>query len=501
MRIFLLSLCMCVAVSAAGPATQPQTQAAKASDRLSTTEHELKIGGQAIRYRATAGYMGLKDDTGKERANFFYIAYDRLSDGTADARRPVTFVFNGGPGAASVWLHLGTVGPKRILWADEAGNPPSPPYQLVDNEATWLASTDLVFIDPVGTGYSRPLPGEKPEQFYGVREDVSSVADFIRLYITRYERWQSPRFLAGESYGTTRAAALSDYLADRYGIALNGIMLISTVLNFQTISPSHGNDLPYALYLPAYTAIAWYHRELPDALQEDLGKAMKEAERFTLDTYTPALARGAALDAEQRKAVATQLARLTGLSEALILKSDLRIRPDQFRKLLLEDKGLVIGRFDARITGQDIQPTASHADYDPSLSRYLPAYTAAFNQFVRQSLRFESDLPYEVLSGKVHPWNFGRGNEGYLNVADDLRNAMVKHPHLKVLVASGYFDLATPYFATDYTVSHMGLPKAIAGNITQTYYLGGHMMYHNRQALVRLGEDVAKFIAASVEKR
>jgi carboxypeptidase C (cathepsin A) len=480
--------------------TQPVPTTQKASDKLSVTEHELKIGGSALKYKATAGYMSAKNEEGKERANFFFVAYEKSREEGAElGHRPVTFVFNGGPGSAAVWLHLGTAGPKRVLLTDE-GEVPPPPFRLVDNEYSWLDATDLVFIDPIGTGYSRPAQGEKGEAFFGVREDVESVADFIRMYITRYERWLSPKFLAGESYGTTRAAGLSQFLMDRYGIALNGIVLISSVLNFGTIMTGEGNDLPYPLFLPSYTAVAWYHRKLPPDLQSDLEKSLKEVEQFAAGEYTEALAKGSALAPDQRKVVAQKLARYSGLPLAFIEKADLRIDPSQFRKQLLDDGRQIIGRYDARLAAFDPRPTASTPDFDASYPQYHSAYAATFNDYVRRGLKYENDIPYEVLTDRVRPWNYGRGNSGYLNVADELRSALVQNPHLKVMFCSGYFDLATPYFGTDYTVNHLDLSKTLRANVSQTYFMGGHMVYHPRRALEKLKGDVKKFVEESVPK-
>ncbi len=484
---------------ASQPAAHPSTAPApKLTDKLSVTEHEMTLAGQPLRYKASAGYMPVKDEAGKEKASFFYVAYEKLP--AAEARsRGITFVFNGGPGAAAVWLHLGALGPKRIELKNDAGDPPAPPYRLVDNDSTWLDLTDLVFIDPVGTGYSRPAAGEKGESFFGVNQDVASVADFIRLYLTRFERWPSPKFLAGESYGTTRAAALSEYLVDRYGIALNGIAFISSVLNFQTLDAAPGNDLPYILYLPSYTAAAWYHKKLAPELQEDLPKTLKEVEQFALGDYAAALFKGpSAISAEQRKAIAEKLARYTSLPAAWLERVDLRVGPGEFRKMLLADSRRILGRYDDRITAFDAQPASSVATYDPSFTPYLAVYSATFNDYIRRELRYENDLPYEVLSNKVQPWDWSRGHGGsggYLNVATDLRSALLKVPGLKVLFASGYFDLATPYLGTIHTVNHLDLAPDVRANVMQTYYPGGHMMYHNREALAKLKEDVKRLMS------
>src|SRR4051812_31435399 len=477
------------------PQTAATTQASKLSDKLSITEHETKIGDATIKYKSTAGYMTVKDENGKEKANFFFVAYEKIESAADRNDRPITFVFNGGPGAAAIWLHMGTAGPKRVKLLED-GQAPAPPYRSVDNQASWLDLTDMVFIDPVGTGYSRPAAGEKGEQFWGVREDVSSVGDFIRLYTTKYERWLSPKFLAGESYGTTRAAALSEYLVDRYGISLNGIVLVSTVLNFGTLAFADGNDLPYPLYLPTYAATAWYHKKLDKDMQGmELDKLLREVEHFASNDYTMALAKGGALTADERKNVVEKLSRYTGMTQDYIDKADLRIRSDNFRKFLLGDSRQIIGRFDARIKGYDPRPIGSSPDYDPSLPEYLAIYSATFNDYIRKELKYENDLPYEALAG-LGAWNYGQAGRGYLNVAEDLRTAMMKTPHLKVMFASGYYDLATPYFSTNYTVDHMDLGKELRENITTQRYVGGHMMYHHQKSLAELKRDIQQFMTS-----
>jgi carboxypeptidase C (cathepsin A) len=485
------------------------TQAGEKGDRLVVTEHGLKVGERVLRYTATTGTMAQKDEAGATKADMFFVAYtlkrgsgggraERGGDAdSGDARtRPIMFVFNGGPGAASVWLHLGTAGPKRID-IGETGVPAAPPFRLVDNESTWLDASDLVFIDPVGTGYSRPAQGEKGEQFYGVEEDIRSVGSFIRLYTTRFGRWPSPKFLAGESYGTTRAAGLSDYLLEKQGISLNGIILISAVLNFQTLATGGGNDLPYPLYLPTYAAVAAYHKKLAPELQADLAKTVREVERFALTDYAAALAAGDSLDEAGKRAIAEKVARYTGLESDWILRGNLRINPTRFRQELLARDRKVIGRFDARITGFTSDPQNDSSDYDPSLSLFLPLYSGAFNDYVRTDLEFESDLSYEVLTERVQPWNFGGNRNGYLYVADTLRGTMLKNPQLKLLVGSGKLDLATPYLASDYTVNHLNLPPELRRNITQTYYPAGHMMYHDAGSRRQLHDDITNFMRAA----
>jgi len=463
-------------------------------EKPSVTKGEVALSGGPLKYTATAANMLMKDEEGKLKARVFFIAYEREHAEGADlSARPITFVFNGGPGAAAVWLHLGAAGPRRVDLAAN-GEPLAPPHKLVENASTWLDASDLVFIDPVGTGYSRPEKGEPGAQFYGVREDIAWMADFIRLYSTHYQRWSSPRFLAGESYGTTRAAGLSEHLLDRHGIALNGIVLISVVLHFQTLSPADANDLPYALFLPSYTAVAWYHRRLPPDLQADLERALEAVEAYSLNEYLPALSHGDALSPDNRRSHVERLARFTALPADFIDRANLRIDPSVFEKQLLAAEKKLLGRFDARILGDDPDPLSARPGFDPSFSGYLPVYSATFNDYVRRALKFESTLPYEVLSGRVRPWRMGEAGQGYLSVADALRSTMMKNPHLKVLFCSGYYDLATPYFATHYTINHLDLPRHLRANVRETRYQGGHMMYHHRPDLEKLHADVASFI-------
>ncbi len=491
------------------PATQPVTasasQSAPATQPISAstviTQHTLTLSSGPLAYTATAGFMPLKDDAGKTQAQIFYVAYTR--PGQDSSTRPVTFCFNGGPGSASVWLHIGALGPRRVLFNDDGTLPP-PPYRLADNPETWLTFTDLVFIDPVNTGYSRPANPGEGGKYHDVNGDAKSVAEFIRLYLTDSQRWQSPRFLAGESYGTTRAALLADIL-NRNGIALNGISLISTVLNFQTLSPSDSNEIPYPLFLPTYTTTAYLHHKLPADLQnKPLADVQKEVEHFALTAYLPALAQGTSLADKDRNTIALSLARYTGLSVDYITKSALRIPPHRFEQALLNDSGLIVGRMDSRLTGHSPDPANDSAQYDPALDAYRLPYTGLFNAYVRSELRFESSQPYEVLSDRVYPWNFntsgGIGAQGYLYVGDNLRDAMLVNPQLRVFVASGLYDLATPYMATQYTINHLGLPQSLLGNIEHHHYAGGHMMYHVHSELRKLSADVADFYARTLKK-
>jgi len=486
---FVLILSTCVY---AAPRTQPAATTQPAEDHLSVTEHQITLHGVPLHYEATAGTIAMKDADDKPKANFFFVAYT-VKPTAQPTTRPITFVFNGGPGAASVFLHLGTVGPMRLN-NNEEGDPGPPPHSVVENQETWLDATDLVFIDPVGTGFSRPAEGVNTSEFYGVEQDISSVADFIRLYLTRYERWSSPKFVAGESYGTTRAAGLSLYLANHFGIDLNGIVLISTVLNFQAIDDEGGNDLPYALYLPSFTAIAEYHHRLSTPPDE----TRQAAEKYALGDYTVALAKGKSLSSDEKDTVATQLAAYTGLPKDFILKSHLRISPEAFRKHLLNDDAKIIGRYDARLTADDPNPATDDLNQDPSDSFYMPAYSSAFHDYIRRELKYESDQPY-ILLGQVWPWDFHSRDQdmGYLDVSSRLRQAMLENRHLRVLVAAGYYDLATPFASVDYTVTHMDLGTQISQRITQAYFPSGHMIYHYAPARRNLRQDVGEFIQSA----
>ena len=484
-----------------------EDKAPPVKDELVETKHSISIGGQTIAYTVTCGTMILKEEAEKggeqagesegekPRASIFFVAYtrDEVPDRSA---RPLTFSFNGGPGSSSVWLHLGVLGPRRVLM-DEMGNSLHPPYRLVENEYSLLDATDLVFIDPVSTGYSRAVPGEKAKQFHGFKKDIESVGDFIRLYTSRYQRWESPKFLIGESYGSTRSAGLSGYLQERHGMYLNGLMLISAVLNFQTLHFEVGNDFPYILFLPTYTATAWYHRRLGEDLLDDLQATLKEVEAFTTGEYNQALMRGAALTAGERASIAEKLARYTGLSPAYIERADLRVEIFRFAKELLRDEGQTIGRLDSRFKGYDRDSAGERFEHDPSMSNIMGPYTAMLNQYVRSELKFESDLPYEILNPRVWPWSYAEHENRYVEVAETLRKAMTTNPFLKVFVANGYYDLATPYFATEYTFNHLGLPASLQSNLSMAYYEAGHMMYIHQPSLAKMKADLAGFIQAA----
>jgi carboxypeptidase C (cathepsin A) len=484
--------------AAPAPAAQatPPTPANPPTEKTSVSKHQLTVNGKTLAYTATAGTLILKKEDGKASASMFYVSYTR-DDVQDRAKHPITFSFNGGPGSSSVWLHMGALGPKRVeMGAD--GQQPTPPYHLIDNADSALDYTDIVFIDPVSTGFSREAPGESASQFHGFDGDLKSVGEFIRLYTDRFGRWASPKFLAGESYGTTRAAALSEYLLSNQGIYLNGVVLISSVLNFQTISFAPGNDLPYSLYLPTYTATAWYHKKLPPDLQGSLEKAVGESRRFAAGDYAGALMKGDKMTAAEHTAVTKEIARLTGLSVSFVDESNLRIAPGRFRKELLRSEKQTVGRYDSRLKGVDADAAGSSPDYDASYASVQGVYTAMFNDYVRNELKYETDLNYEILTDKVNPWSYKEFENRYVNVMDRLREAMTQNHDLKVMVATGYYDLATPFYAAEYTVNHLGLDPLLTGHINLTYCEAGHMLYTKPSCLTSLHQSMAEFYQKSL---
>lgn len=489
MRRFILASIGCFLLVGVPVLAQEEAKAEETESELSITQHQVTIDGKTLDYTATAGYMEIPAYEGDPKADVFFMAY--TLDGVEELTdRPIMYCFNGGPGSSSVWLHLGAIGPRRVVMGDADGAQPSPPYSLVENEHSWLGMTDLVFIDPVGTGYSRPKEGESKGQFHGLEEDIRSVGTFIRLYTTEYERWGSPKYLAGESYGTTRAAGLSSYLQGSHGMDLNGIAFISPVLNFQTIRFAVGNDLPYWMFLPTYTATAWYHGQLADDLQADLEATLDKARRFAETDYLLALAKGDGLTEAEKRVVVSELSRYTGLSEQFVEGSNLRINISNFVKELLRDEGRTVGRLDSRYKGIDRTDIGSRYEYDPSYAAIQGVYTAMLNDYVRTELEYENDLSYEILTGRVHPWSYSGQENRYANVAERLRQAMSKNPALRIFFASGYYDLATPFFAMEYTVSHMELDESLRANISRSYYESGHMMYVRLEDLATLRGDV-----------
>ena len=456
------------------------------------TSHQLQLADGTRAYSATVGKMPLKDEKEKIVAQIFYTAY--TLDTEDRAARPLIFVFNGGPGSASIWLHMGALGPKRVDMGAEGFMPP-PPYKLIDNAQTWLDLGDLVFIDPVGTGYSRAVDPDDNKKYWGLEADLEAVGEFIRLYLSRNQRWTSPLFLAGESYGTTRAAGLAGHLIDR-GIAFSGIILISTIMNFQTTRFTKANDLPYTLFLPSFCAAAYYHGALSDELQaRDMRELLHEVAEWAEGEYTVALARGDRLSDGERQSVAERLAQYTGLSTRFILGADLRINIMSFCKELLRDDKRAVGRLDARFVGIMASAEGTTFDFDPASYAILAPYTAVYNQYVRENLGYETDLNYEVMSGKViENWKYQGGR--FPDTSEGLRAAFAKNPFMRVLVAQGYYDLATPFQAAYYSLAHMGLDRSLRDNVSIAEYEAGHMMYLHEPSLEKLKADAAAFIRA-----
>jgi carboxypeptidase C (cathepsin A) len=527
MKILPLLAAIAVGFSlhAAEPAASPSPSESKpgaekspAPDqpRVSVTEHSITVNGQVLKYKATAGYMILSDEkadkdgkpddaahsagspppeAGKPTAKIFFIAYTR--EGTDPVSRPITFAFNGGPGAASVWLHLGQLGPRRVKLEQLAPNP-GPPYSLVDNELTWLTDTDLVFIDPVSTGYSRPAPGANAGEFHGYQEDVKSVGEFVRLYTTQNNRWLSPKFIVGESYGGTRAAGLCDYLQNEVSMYLDGVIIVSGVLNWQNFAFSPGNDIAYSLGLPAFASTAWYYKkDAPEYQQRDVNDVRHDAEQFAMNDYLLALGKGDQLSDAEKQQIADRISKFIGMPADYILRHHLRVSDDDFRTELLKSDGRAPGRYDSRYSGVVYDPDGDIGD--PSFVAIRGAFAATINSYLRTELKFESDLPYNILTD-VGPWSFNSENH-YLDVGGALAQAMSENPRLKVWVLSGCYDLAISYFSTQYTIDHMHLEPAIRQNLTFSKYESGHMIYTDQEAMKIMRDDFGRFLKSATEGR
>ncbi len=523
LTIFILMACLVLPLRADLKPEVPPKSDLKLDEEpvLSVTSHTVTVDGNVLKYHVTAGYIIQKEEEDKPllnpdeapapasaeskadpdkpkdglkpKAKIFFVAYT-LDDVADVAKRPVTYLFNGGPGSASIWLHMGAVSPRRANLTPD-GEAPPPPYQLVDNESTWLDHTDLVFIDPVSTGFSRPVPKESAGQFHGLKEDIASMGDFIRLYTTRNGRWLSPKFIVGESYGTFRAAGLSDYLQSRYGLYLNGIVLVSSVLNYQEIRYTPENDEPYIGFLPSFATAAWYHKRLsPEMEAKTVDEIAREARAFAANEYALALGKGDAATAAERQHVADQLSRFTGIPSSEFELLELRLPARMFFDHLLFQEGRYVGRYDARFTGISYAPGRSVDDeYDPSFEAVAPTFNAAFNDYVRRELKFESDIPYEGLID-VSPWKFGNDANGAPNTAEDLRKAMTRNPYLKLWVVCGYYDLATPFFGAERGVASMNLDPAIRANLRFTYYEAGHMIYVHAASRAKFKSDFLSFL-------
>lgn len=448
----------------------------------------VTIAGTQLDYIVTTGELQLKNDKGEDQASIFHVSY--IKKGVTDlSSRPVLFAFNGGPGSSAVWLHLGALGPKIIPTSADGTKALAPPVTVIDNPQSILDVADLVFVDPVATGLSRSEDKDKSKQFFGVNADLDSMSDFIRRWVTKHNRWSSPKFILGESYGSLRAAGLSDILQKRYGMHLNGVILLSGLLDYRTLSPSQGNDLSYAIFLPSLAATAHFHGKI----KGDRDAIIKQAKEFAATSYRTALYRGHTLDAASKQMIAEKLSELTSLDTQWIIDNHLRISPTKFRKQLLKNEGKVLGRFDARVAWDAINTGSEYPDYDPSYSAVHGPISTAMLDYLGRDLGWKDERVYEILTGKVHPWNWN-ANNSYVNLSGSIASALKHNPKLRVLVQCGHTDLATPANGILYSIDHLMLPEAQRANIKTAWYDAGHMFYLNQKDLEKMRQDLVSFI-------
>ena len=473
----------------------PTPQQPEATETLSVTQHSIKVNGQSLRYTATAGRLSVRDSIGQPQAFIFFASYV-LKPAKSLSRRPITFAFNGGPGASSMWLHLAAAGPRRALFGAEGTKLPAVDT-LIDNQYSWLPFTDLVFVDPIGTGFSRAAPEVAAEKFYTVESDIKVMAEFVRLYLSRFDRWLSPKFIAGESYGTTRAAGLCDYLQSVTGTAMTGLIFISSALDFQVLSFDPGNDLPYALALPSYTAAAWYHEQLPPAVKRsDLRATLAAAERFALGDYLMALRRGGALPGPERSVMIDSLAAYTGLTPSYIRTHDLRIDSYRFTEQLLRAHDSTIGMLDSRVAAVKASPWSRYPFTDPAMFVVAAPLTAIVNHYLRTDLGFTTSLEYVFFSDAInHKWQWAPpGSQGYLTMTPSLHDALAANGRLRVFAATGYYDLASPFLSQRYVFDHVGPDSALLSRIVQKVYPAGHQIYTHIPSLKQLSSDIEDFV-------
>ncbi|HZP22443.1 MAG TPA: peptidase S10 [Terriglobales bacterium] len=474
------------------------------------SHHQITVNGRTLHYTATAGRLPIKDPTGKIDAEMFFVAY--TLDGTDPARRPLTFSYNGGPGSASIWLHMGALGPRTVVLQPE-GWMPEAPYRLHDNPDTPLDVTDIVMIDAIGTGYSRPADMEQAHKFWGLQGDIESFGEFIRMYVSRYERWSSPLYLLGESYGTTRSAGVAGYLADR-GINFNGICLLSMVLNFESLEFAPINDVPYPLILPTMAMIAGYHHKLPPNLEQDMNRTRQQVSDFAMNQYWQALNKGDALTAEERANLADKVSEYTGLPKNVVQMANMRIDVRTFMQWLLADQQKVVGRLDGRYTSPAPKGALENERFDPTSAAIQGPFTAVFNDYIRRDLNYKVDMPYYTSAGMLGPgvfkWKWenpqrnlpgGDFEMGYADVASALRSAMIKNPYLRILVMEGDYDMATPFLAAQYTMDHLNVTPDVHKNISYAYYASGHMVYLDSKAHDKMHKDYADFVNSAMPQQ
>jgi carboxypeptidase C (cathepsin A) len=483
----------------AAEATKGRTS--ETQEEWSATRHSIKVGNETIAYAANAGTTAISNDEGELLGLMYSVSYVRSDPGDTSVR-PVTFLFNGGPGSASMWLHMGSVGPKRVVTTNGQYTPPAP-YSIIDNSETLIHRTDLVFIDAMGTGFSRIAGKGTEKDFYGVDADANAFAQFITTWLSRNGRWNSPKFIIGESYGTFRAAVVANVLQQR-GVHLNGVNLLSMVLDLSTLTFGAGDDRPYIYYLPSYAAVAWYHKVLPNQ-PSSLEAFLDEARRYAVTDYAAALMKGSALPEAEKAAVAKRLSAFTGLSEDFLKRADLRPTLGQFNAELMRSRRMTAGRIDARFAGDTFNQLTENAENDPFNAAVGSAYTAAVNHYTREVLKFGGDRPYRNTNGAGGRWNWVRqGGAGFFpgapNVQGDLVQAMIANPAMVVQVENGYYDMATPFFPAEFTMTHLRIPPRLQKNITLHYYESGHMMYLRDEDRVALRNNLAAFIDRGMKK-